>query len=262
VALSGILMMLLTGGALVVPDDIDLRTPAMWVTLVNRERVTVWHSPPALAALLVEHLQGRGDDAPRSLRLALLGGEPLALPLVDRLRGLVGPQLRVVNLCRCGPAGLWASCFEVTETGARRGHVPIGAPLANKHLYVLSDAGTLCPVWVTGRLHVGARGLPALGWGDTGAVDAFELTGELLYRTDLGSASTATRSTCATSRACSQRTRRCSPPPSSRQGRAPPRTSNRHPVPRSLVRNSLTTCARRCRRTSCPPGSTRLPHCR
>nr|AGS49689.1 peptide synthetase [uncultured bacterium esnapd14] len=157
VAVSAILMMLLAGGALVVPDDIDLRTPAVWVDLMLRHDVTVWHSPPALAALLAEHLQQRGDDRPERLRLVLLGGEPFPLSLAHWLRRALGDRPRMVNLGPGAGAGIWSTCHELDEPDPRRGHLPIGVPLAATRAYILSDALVPCPAWVNGRLYVGGR---------------------------------------------------------------------------------------------------------
>lgn len=183
VGLSGLVLTLTRGGTVVVPEDIDQRTPSVWVDLIRRERVTVWHSTPALAALLVEHVDGRGDDLPETLRLALLAGEPLSIPAARRL-GALGDGVRVVNLLAGGPAALWAACHEVEPDEDRRGHVPVGRPLPGVHVYVLNDSLALCPVWVTGRVHI-AGALPV----DTSAlgsrVPVVPGTGERVHRTDL-----------------------------------------------------------------------------
>jgi nonribosomal peptide synthetase protein BlmIII len=176
--------MLAAGGAVVMPDDIDLHEPPVWVTLMQRERVTLWHSPPTLAALLAEHLQIRGEGVPESLRVVLLGGEPLTPSLAARLRRQLGPDVRIANLGGGIPAGLWVSCQEIGEAGQRRGHIPVGTPLPGKHLYVLTDALTLCPVWVSGRIYLGSRSLTGPGLaglpGSREPVFRTELTGRLL----------------------------------------------------------------------------------
>ena len=168
VSLSSVLLPLLTGGAVVVTGDTEDAGPAEWIDLMDRERVTTWHASPSRTAVLVKHLL-LGADPPGSLRLALLGGEPLSLTLAARLRRLVGPDLRVVNLGMCAAAGLWVSAHEPGDPESRRGHAAIGAPLANRQIYVMTDALTLCPVWVAGRIHLGGRGLPAEGAGTSGA---------------------------------------------------------------------------------------------
>jgi SagB-type dehydrogenase family enzyme len=157
----------LTGGlTLVMPEDIDLRTPAAWVALMDAEEVTIWCSVPSLAVLLAEHVRLRGEGLPRSVRLFLLGGELMAPLLVDRIRALREDPPRVVYLGGTPHAGLWSCGTELHGGGdtAPHKHVPIGAPLGNQHVYVLSEAMTPCPVWVTGRVHYGGRGLAAGEW--------------------------------------------------------------------------------------------------
>jgi nonribosomal peptide synthetase protein BlmIII len=184
IALSAILAPLLSGGTVVVPNDIDIRTPAAWLTLIDREAVTIWHSSPTLAALLVEQLQVYGDDdTPMTLRLALLGGEPLTYLLVERLRGALDRSLRIVNLGACAVAGLWATAFETGESGQSGGHVPIGGPLTNKQVYVFTEASELCPVGVTGRLHVSGRGLLGARLFDATPADLASVAP--MHRTDL-----------------------------------------------------------------------------
>jgi nonribosomal peptide synthetase protein BlmIII len=183
-SLLAIFGMLVTGWAVVIPDDIDLHTPSVWFDLMRRERVTVWQATPTLTGLLAEHIQGRGDGAPAGLRLALIGGEPLAPALVRRLRTAIAGDLRVAHLGPGGAAGLWATCFEVGEPDPSDVRVPVGRPLANKTAYLLSDALTPCPVWVEGRLFVGGRSLASATFGAVGPTDVPAL-GERLYRTEL-----------------------------------------------------------------------------
>lgn len=151
---------LLSGATVVVPDDIDVRTPAAWVELMHSHAVTVWHATPALTVTLVEHLLQRGDDRPESLRVAVLGGEPVQAGLVRWLRRGVGSeQLRVVGVEAGGPAGIWLTSHEARDLDPRQGHLPAGLPLAGRRALVLGDTRDACPPWVPGRLYVGARGL-------------------------------------------------------------------------------------------------------
>lgn len=178
VSISAILTMLLAGGAVVVPEDIDLRTAAVWVDLMLQHRVTVWHSPPALAAMLAEHLHRRGDDRPEHLRLVMLGGEPFPLSLAGWLRRALGERPRLINLGPGAGAGIWSTCYELDEPDARRGHLPIGAPLAATRAFILSEALVPCPAWVNGRLYLGGR---LLSPDDRAATEA---VGQTLHRTE------------------------------------------------------------------------------
>lgn len=184
-SLFGMLAMLTTGAAVVIPDHIDRCAPAMWVSLMNREGVTIWHSPPALAALLAGHLATTGVST-RTLRLALVGGEPLAPSLVVRLRRLFGRSLRIANLGGAVAAGLWSCCMEIGEADGLDGCLPIGTPIAGTSAYALTDTMTICPPEAVGRLHFGGPGLAAGYWDDPerSAADfvTHPATGERLYR--------------------------------------------------------------------------------
>jgi len=67
----------------------DLRDPPLSV-LLERERVTVWNSVPALLEMVVTYLEGSGGALPSSLRLVLLSGDWIAVTLPGRIR----PSLR------------------------------------------------------------------------------------------------------------------------------------------------------------------------
>lgn len=190
ISVYGLLGPLAVGAAVVIPDDIDLHTPSAWVTLMFREAVTVWLSPPALAVLLVEHLQQRGEGVPDALRLVALAGEPLVPSLVTAVRDLAGHPLRVAHPGGALPAGLWSCCHEVGDLDARQKYVPIGRPLANQLVYVLNESMSPCPVWVTGRLHFGGLGLVDAYWGEGEAATNADFvtlpeSGERLYRSGL-----------------------------------------------------------------------------
>lgn len=184
-SLFGMLAMLASGAAVVIPDHIDRCAPAMWVSLMNREGVTIWHSPPALAALLAGHLATTGVTA-RTLRLALAGGEPLAPSLVVRLRRLFGRSLRIANLGGAVAAGLWSCCMEIGEADGLDGCLPIGTPIAGTSAYALTGTMTSCPPEAVGRLYFGGPGLAAGYWDDPerSAADfvTHPATGERLYR--------------------------------------------------------------------------------
>ncbi|MPQ96913.1 AMP-binding protein [Modestobacter sp. I12A-02628] len=155
---SQLYLPLLTGGAVVVPDDIDLRTPAAWVELMRAHHVTVWHAAPGLTALLAEHLVQRGDDRPDGLRAAVLGGEPVQAALVRWLRRGVGTDLTVVGVEGGGPAGLWITWQAAGESDGRQGVLPAGTTLGEGRAVVLGETLDVCPTWVPGRLHVGPHG--------------------------------------------------------------------------------------------------------
>src|SRR6185436_16306735 len=88
------------GGTLVLPRPEELLEPSSWARLMERHRVTLWHSVPAMLEMLVTYLEARPEVAKSlasSLRLVLLGGDWIPVALPDRLRALV-PDVQVVSL--------------------------------------------------------------------------------------------------------------------------------------------------------------------
>ncbi|MFI9722924.1 AMP-binding protein [Streptomyces sp. NPDC052396] len=146
---------LLAGAAVVLVQDIDLRTPRALDDALRTHGVTVWNSPPALLGLLLDHLAERGATLPESLRLLLLSGERLDPAFVRRLRAAAPHGPTVAHLAAATPSGPWTTCMEVGELVAEWRSVPIGAPLPNQRVHILSEAMKPCPVWVAGRVHHG-----------------------------------------------------------------------------------------------------------
>jgi amino acid adenylation domain-containing protein len=175
------------GGAVVLPDPDRGQDPAHWAELCDRHRVTVWNSVPALAEMLVEH--AGSSPLPGRLRLVLMSGDWIPVPLPDRIRALA-PSARVVALGGATEASIWSILHEIEQVDPAWTSIPYGRPMRNQRFRVLDAAMEPCPVGVPGELHIGGVGL-ALGYlGDparTGASFVHAPDGERLYRTgDLG----------------------------------------------------------------------------
>ncbi|MER5784110.1 AMP-binding protein [Streptomyces mobaraensis] len=177
---------LLAGAALVLTRDIDLRDPGALHEALRTHGVTLWHSPPALLGLLLDHLAERGGKLPESLRLLLLGGERLDPALVRRVRESAPHQPAVAHLSSATPSGPWTTCLETGDLAPEWRSVPVGAPLPNQRAHILSETLRPCPVWVTGRLHYGGVAAePPTGEEHTPATVPHPETGEPLLRTGL-----------------------------------------------------------------------------
>ncbi len=174
------------GGALVLPPPDAARDPAVWSCLLSAHRITVWNSVPALLALQVEH----GLPADHALRLMLLSGDWIPLPLVRRLR-TQAPAARLVALGGATEAAIWSNAHEVGELDPDWASIPYGTPLSGQMLHVVNERGQDCPDWVTGEIEIAGAGLASGYWGDPArTAERFvrnPVTGERRYRTgDLG----------------------------------------------------------------------------
>jgi yersiniabactin nonribosomal peptide synthetase len=168
--------MLCAGGAVVTISEETRRDPAHWAELVRRHRITIWQSVPAVLDLV---LTAAGEKQ-LPLRLALLGGDWVALNLAPRFPGqLVAlggtTETAIHSTVQIVPVPLpenWRS-------------VPYGVPLHNQLMRVVDEHGRDCPDWVAGELWIGGKSV-ALGYtGDPGrtAAQFVEYAGQRWYRT-------------------------------------------------------------------------------
>lgn len=178
------------GGALVVPSERDARSPARWLDLMAEHRVTTWNSVPALMRMLTDHLDGSAHPGLAALRLVWLSGDWIPVDLPGRIRA-VAPRARIVASGGPTETAIWCVAHDVTEADADRAAIPYGTPMRNHTIEILDDRMRPCPVWVTGEMYIGGRGLAEGYWRDPGRTsEAFVTdprTGRRLYRSgDLG----------------------------------------------------------------------------
>jgi amino acid adenylation domain-containing protein/non-ribosomal peptide synthase protein (TIGR01720 family) len=180
---------LAVGGTLVLPAGRSAKDPAAWADLVSRERVTVWNSVPQLLGLL---LDGASDDVSRlaTLRLAMLSGDWIPLPLPDRARAAI-PGLSIWSLGGATEGSIWSICFPVHEVDPTWRSVPYGRGMRGQDVYVLDESLARCAPGVTGELYIAGIGVALGYWRDEARTrerfSTHPSTGERLYRTgDLG----------------------------------------------------------------------------
>ncbi|WNI18929.1 non-ribosomal peptide synthetase [Actinacidiphila sp. ITFR-21] len=178
------------GGTLVLPDAARRTEPAHWLELMDRHRVTVWNSVPAMMEMLLDRLADGGPAGAGTLRLAFLGGDWIA-PRTARDLARRLPAVRLVSVGGPTETTLWNIWYPVERADAEPHSIPYGTPIANTRYHVLDPALRDCPDGVTGELYCAGPGLARGYLGDPRATEAAFVThprsGERLYRTgDLG----------------------------------------------------------------------------
>ncbi|WP_323162118.1 non-ribosomal peptide synthetase [Pseudomonas fluorescens] len=181
---------LAVGAAVVLLEPQLSLDPAHWLALIERHRVSLWNSVPALLGMLVEYVEGEGGALPVSLRVAMLSGDWIPLTLPERAWALQ-PDLQLISLGGATEASIWSICYPVQHVDPAWRSIPYGKALDHQRFYVLDEALQVRPAWVAGQLYIGGIGLAKGYWRDetlsAGSFFDHPLTGERLYRTgDLG----------------------------------------------------------------------------
>ncbi|MEM9597673.1 MAG: amino acid adenylation domain-containing protein, partial [Acidobacteriota bacterium] len=95
----------------------------------------------------------------RGLRTVMVGGEPADPMVLRQVLEADGAPDRLLNLYGPVETATVATWHPVDRLSASARTVPIGRPIPNTSALVLDRRGRLCPVGVTGELHLGGDGL-------------------------------------------------------------------------------------------------------
>jgi amino acid adenylation domain-containing protein len=167
-SVAGIWGTLTAGGRLVVAGPDDVRDPGRLLGLIERHAVTDLLCVPSLHGVVLGEARRAGSaDALRSLRRAVVAGEPLPEQVMGLHFALL-PGVELVNEYGPTEATVWSSYRRYRAPGA----IDIGGPVPGYSLYVLDHALRPVPRGVLGELYVGGPGV-ARGYlgrpADTGA---------------------------------------------------------------------------------------------
>ncbi len=172
--------MLRAGGAIVMVDEADRRSPEVWAQLVRRHRVSVLNLMPGALEMLVS----TGGEL-SSVRAVLTGGDWVRPELARQFRA-AAPGVRFAGLGGATETAIHATLCEVDgEPPADWASVPYGTPLPNIACRVVGADGADRPDWVAGELWVAGRGIASgyRGRPDLTAQKFVERDGRTWYRT-------------------------------------------------------------------------------
>ncbi|WP_027084592.1 non-ribosomal peptide synthetase [Cohnella panacarvi] len=171
------------------------KDPGRLIEAIGRHRATTMHFVPSMLAAFLEAAQAEPRKWLReqlgSLRRVFASGEALHRAHVDRFHALMRElglaHVKLVNLYGPTEATVDVSVHEC-EADSPLDFVPIGKPIDNTSLYVVSPEGLAQPVGVPGELCIGGVQL-AKGYANRPDLTAEKfvpnpfIPGELMYRT-------------------------------------------------------------------------------
>lgn len=173
------------GGTLVIPTSIEQQSAEAWANLIQTHKISLWNSVPALFQLLIDYC-GQDSVLLPSLKRVLLSGDwiPRALP---QQGSAIASHASFYSLGGATEASIWSVIYEIGMLDHSWATIPYGRPLANQELHILDECLEQCPLWKSGELYIGGRGLAVEYLNDPERTQerfiTHPWTGQRLYRT-------------------------------------------------------------------------------
>ncbi|HSE23485.1 MAG TPA: amino acid adenylation domain-containing protein, partial [Pyrinomonadaceae bacterium] len=161
VAAEELFATLLSGAAVVLPDERAAPSVADFVALLAKDGLTVINLPSCYWHELVHELELSRKALPSTLRLVVTGSEKVLPGRLAAWQKMFGNSIRWLNAYGPTEATVTATLFEPSgePTSWSSGAVPIGRPLINRQTYILDSYLNPVPIGVPGELHIGGASL-------------------------------------------------------------------------------------------------------
>jgi amino acid adenylation domain-containing protein len=142
------------GASLVITDD--QRDVNQLKNALEKERITIWNSVPAIMELTVDLYDF--NEKNMDLRLVMLSGDWIPLDLPGKIQKTFA-NAEVISLGGATEGSIWSIYYPIGEVKKNWKSIPYGKPLANQKIYVLNQNRQLCPAGVEGELYIGGLGV-------------------------------------------------------------------------------------------------------
>lgn len=156
-----IFMPLCWGTKMVLCEQEDISSPHRILNLIEKHTVTCLHFVPSMLSVFIASLANTEKIAEKlvSLRAVITSGEALTPLTVNDWYTKIA-SAPIYNLY--GPT---EASIDVTYFNTAKGNaiIPIGKPIWNTQIYILSESGVIQPVGLTGEICIAGKGL-ALGY--------------------------------------------------------------------------------------------------
>ncbi|WP_268626173.1 non-ribosomal peptide synthetase [Paenibacillus alvei] len=179
---------LYNGGTMVIVPKDDRIDPSRLHHWMERERVTIFESTPALIVPFLEYVHEQGLDM-SWMELLITSSDSCSVADYRTLQERFGSLFRIINAYGVTEAAIDSSFYDEELTKLPlTGHVPIGKAWLNAKFYIVDAQLNPVPVGVLGELVIGGVGV-ARGYlnrpelTEEKFVDSPFAAGERLYRT-------------------------------------------------------------------------------
>lgn len=178
------------GGTVVIPDKEVLKDPDALYNLMKQENITIWNSVPAYLKMFVGYLKDSKLSLDFGLRLILLSGDWIPIPMLKELLA-INKDIELVSLGGATEASIWSIHHPIREIDPQWRSIPYGKALTNQTVYVLDNNLNKVNILNPGEICIGGVGLAKGYWKNPEKTRAHFVvhpeTGERLYKTgDMG----------------------------------------------------------------------------
>ncbi|WP_366293179.1 non-ribosomal peptide synthase/polyketide synthase [Paenibacillus sp. AN1007] len=179
---------LYNGGTMVIVPKDDRIDPSRLHGWIERERITIFESTPALIVPFMEYVYEQGLDI-SGMELLITSSDSCSVADYRTLQERFGSSLRIINAYGVTEAAIDSSFYDEPLTKLpQTGSVPIGRAWLNAKFYIVDAHLNPVPIGVLGELVIGGVGVsrgylnrPELT--EEKFVDSPFAEGERLYRT-------------------------------------------------------------------------------
>lgn len=139
----------------------DMKNINEVINSLERNKVTIWNTVPALMGILTSELERRSDRGKKNtipMRVVLMSGDWIPVQLPREITNIFG-DINVVSLGGATEASIWSIAYDIDTNREYAAHIPYGYPLRNQKMYVLSDSREFLPKNVEGDIYIGGVGV-------------------------------------------------------------------------------------------------------
>lgn len=154
------------GATLVVPSFEQSKNAVVWANLVDRYKITLWSSVPAIVDMLFSVAQ---REQLESLRLIAQGGDYIKPSLISKLREQL-PNARLFSLGGPTETTIWSIWHEINEQDKEI--IPYGKALENNCYFILDENLKPCQMGEVGTMYMTGLNLS----------NGYLLDGEIYYK--------------------------------------------------------------------------------